>query len=61
MKPNPGSNEAYIAGCTCARGDNGYGAGAWGGVTNKDTGEKIFWIREDCPLHGTKQEEQDES
>jgi hypothetical protein len=46
---NPGSIEAIGAGCTCAVIDNHYGEGI--GVDPK-SGETIFWISADCPLHG---------
>jgi hypothetical protein len=48
--PNPGSDEAIAAGCTCPVMDNGHGAGyGWAiGYT------RAFWITEDCPLHGSQ-------
>lgn len=49
-KPNPGSNEAIAAGCTCPVLDNGHGRGAYGGA-KLDNGKPIFWIMQDCPLH----------
>ena len=50
-KPNPGSNEALDAGCTCPVLDNGHGRGLLG------DGEKFGWvINEGCPLHGQRQE-----
>lgn len=48
--PNPGSDEAIKLGCRCAIWDNFHGAGF-------DNGK--FWINEDCPLHGRKQEGND--
>lgn len=39
----PGSNEAYMNGCTCPMVDNRFGKGY------TDTGE--FVIMEGCPLH----------
>ena len=44
--PNPGSGEALEQGCKCAVLDNRHGKGAF------DFGEGVFWITEDCPLHG---------
>lgn len=47
--PNPGSDTARAQGCTCHVIDNGHGNGLFG------DGEKYGWfIREDCPMHGTK-------
>jgi hypothetical protein len=51
-KPNPGSDEAIKQGCTCAVLDNGHGKGAYGGDLKMPTGEPLFWISEDCPIHG---------
>jgi hypothetical protein len=48
-KPSPGSKEAVEQGCTCPVMDNGHG---WGIPDMK--GEIMFWINEDCPLHGEK-------
>jgi len=48
-KPNPGSDEAVEAGCSCPRMDNGHGKGSmWGPGT--------YWINGDCPIHGKKEE-----
>ena len=44
-KPNPGSDEAVDAGCTCPVMDNHKGGGAYG----KDG---AFWINAECTLHG---------
>lgn len=49
--PNPGSNEAIDAGCTCAVIDNCRGRGC--GYTDKH-GKPLFWITEGCPLHAPK-------
>ena len=46
-KLNPGSDVALAQGCRCAVLDNCHGHGAY----IKD-GKPIFWISEDCPLHG---------
>lgn len=45
-KPKPGSDEAIALGCECARLDNGNGRGI---ILN---GERVWWINEDCPIHG---------
>jgi len=51
-QPNPGSIIAQEKGCTCAVMDNAYGAGSgWG--------PGCFWITENCPLHGKKEEEKE--
>ena len=45
--PNPGSDAAIVAGCTCPVLDNGHGRGVGG------NGEKYgWWITEGRPLHG---------
>lgn len=46
-KPNPGSKEAIELGCTCPVLDNCHGRG----FCAKD-GEPMFWISENCPIHG---------
>ena len=46
--PNPGSPEAILKGCICARLDNNWGAGMY---TDLD-GVTMFVMRGDCPLHG---------
>lgn len=48
---NPGSPEAFEAGCTCPRMDNAHGRGWMGGAKDED-GETIYVISEDCPMHG---------
>ena len=48
-KPNPGSIEAAKLGCKCPALDNGWGKGS--GYTD-DSGDPIFWINEECPIHG---------
>lgn len=48
--PNPGSQEAVSEGCKCAQFDNGFGRGS--GYRHPETGEPMFWIVEECPLHG---------
>jgi hypothetical protein len=47
--PNPGSREAMDMGCRCPVWDNCSGEGVG---KDPDTGEKVFWISSDCPLHG---------
>ena len=41
--PNPGSDEAIAQGCVCPVLDNAHGKG---------TGDGLFWVNEDCPVHG---------
>ena len=49
MTLNPGSPEAREQGCVCPVLDNGHGAGRGG------DGEQFGWyIRGDCPLHGSE-------
>lgn len=50
-KPNPGSEEAEAAGCTCPAMDNNYGRGI--GISPE--GVLLFWMNGDCPLHGTSE------
>ena len=45
---NPGSDEAIKEGCTCPILDNGHGVGF------ELHGETVFWIAQDCLLHGNK-------
>jgi hypothetical protein len=54
--PNPGSDAAIAAGCTCPVLDNGHGAGAGWPDDIGPTFEcgPVFWITEDCPLHGSQ-------
>jgi hypothetical protein len=54
-QPNPGSDEALKAGCSCPVLDNGHGNGC--GRKDKD-GTPLFWITETCPLHGGKNEKE---
>lgn len=51
LKPNPGSQEARDIGCTCPVLDNHYGEGAY----NDKEGVPLFWIAEECPVHGIKE------
>lgn len=48
--PNPGSDEAIKKGCVCAVMDNRHGAGCG----RSDNGRPLYWITEDCPVHGDK-------
>ena len=51
---NPGSKEAVEAGCSCPIFDNGQGEGLpW-------NGGRVWWINEDCPLHGIPTETEEE-
>lgn len=54
QKPNPGSDEAVKAGCTCPVMDNRRGAG----IPSADG--PVFWLSYDCPLHGAKPEKKDD-
>jgi hypothetical protein len=45
--PNPGSDEALDAGCTCPVLDNAHGKGYMGGVF----GGTVFVYMEGCPVH----------
>jgi hypothetical protein len=45
---NPGSRAAIAKGCICCHNDNRAGAGI-----PTTGGQNGFWIRTDCPLHGT--------
>ena len=49
--PPPGSDEAIALGCTCPVLDNGHGKRTDG----------LFWICEDCPLHGSPRVDEDTS
>lgn len=51
--PNPGSDAAVAAGCTCPRMDNARGRGAMG--TSGD--DAVFWKAAECPLHGSGESE----
>lgn len=46
----PGAPRAKREGCLCPAIDNGHGTGC--GYLD-DNGQSTFWIREDCPLHGS--------
>jgi hypothetical protein len=50
--PNPGSNEAIELGCTCPVLDNGHGNPELGRIRG-------FICREDCPIHGLKEDDGD--
>jgi hypothetical protein len=47
--PNPGSREALDQGCKCPVYDNSHGQG----IGKDESGEEMFWINADCPLHGS--------
>ena len=47
-KPNPGSTDARAQGCTCPVIDNHHGDGF------ERFGERLFWINDNCKLHGKK-------
>lgn len=49
-EPNPGSQEAIDAGCSCPILDNSHGRGYMGV-------EGIFVYVKDCPVHEWKEEE----
>ncbi len=54
-KPNPGSDAAIEAGCTCPVLDNAHGNGfLWDGA-------KVFWITDSCPLHGKRNKRKDDN
>lgn len=57
-QPNPGSPEAVELGCKCPVGENGHGRGAWNGAAKDEQGNPLFWVAEDCPLHGKPQIEE---
>lgn len=48
--PNPGTNEAIEAGCTCPVMDNNYGRGAYGQ-------EGVYWYNASCSVHQLDSEE----
>jgi|WetSurMetagenome_2_1015567.scaffolds.fasta_scaffold400137_3 hypothetical protein len=45
--PNPGSDEAIEQGCACPVLDNHHGKGV------SLIGKPLFWVNEECPLHGS--------
>ena len=49
---NPGSDAAIARGCTCPVLDNGHGSGWLGGTKDPETGETLFVINFNCPVHG---------
>lgn len=46
--PLPGSAEAVALLCSCPIFDNAHGQGL------EFAGTKVFWVNENCPLHGMK-------
>jgi hypothetical protein len=53
--PNPGSKEAQDQGCKCPIIDNHYGEGVPDGK-----GGHNFWMVGDCPIHGFKEEQEND-
>lgn len=52
---NPGSPDAVDLGCSCPVLDNSHGQGIFNGsIRDKITGEVLFWINAECPLHGAR-------
>lgn len=51
--PYPGSEKAIKQGCLCPVIDNEFGLGCG---QNDATGQPLFWINGDCPIHGGKDE-----
>lgn len=49
--PPPGSDAALDLGCRCPVLDNAHGKGYLGGAKDKETGETLYVITADCPLH----------
>lgn len=47
ISPNPGTDEAIAAGCTCPVLDNRHGKGYYG----IGGGDGVFCYSEGCPLH----------
>jgi hypothetical protein len=56
--PNPGSDAAIDANCSCPVMDNHHGRGIpWPREDGLDpTEHPSFWVNADCPLHGTASE-----
>lgn len=52
VKPNPGSAAAIAAGCRCAVRDNAAGNGYLNGGARDADGSPLFYVNDDCPLHG---------
>ena len=52
IKPNPGTQEAIDAGCTCPVMDNGRG---WG-FCGMGGGKGIYCYSEGCPIHWPKEQ-----
>jgi hypothetical protein len=51
--PYPGSEKAIKKGCLCPVIDNDFG---WGCGQNDATGQPLFWVNDECPIHGGKDE-----
>jgi len=52
--PKPGSDEAIERGCLCAQWDNRYGRGFI------LSGQWVWVVNQDCPLHGVRKEGDDD-
>ena len=50
--PNPGTQAAIEAGCTCPWMDNR------NGVVLNESGQRTYWYSSDCPVHGIPQEQE---
>lgn len=50
-KPNPGSDDAIKIGCSCPVIDNCHGRGYMGGGLLDESGNTVFVINCDCPVH----------
>jgi hypothetical protein len=47
-KPDPGSHQALMDGCTCPVQMNNFGLGT------EKSGELVFFVDAECPVHGTE-------
>jgi hypothetical protein len=45
-KPDPGSHQAIMDGCTCPVQMNNFGLGT------EESGELVFFVDAECPMHG---------
>lgn len=50
-QPNPGSDEAQAGGCSCPVMDNN--RGKWPPYPATEERPEGWWMRMDCPMHGT--------
>lgn len=53
-RDDPGSKSAVKKGCLCPQMDNAHGKG----IPASD-GQVLFWMTDECPMHGARQEEID--